>query len=253
MFEFSFIYKKPFIVLFVICSFFTEVVHSQNANAFAEEVWFQYYNKSVFSEKWSVSTDGGYRLKEGSFTSVSQYFIRTGLGYQANSTVRILLGAALFKTHTSWDVNAVEYRPHQQLTTKHKFGRIGFNNRIRVEQRFINLYNTDTNESVDSFNFRFRYRFLFKIPLFGTSKNSTGKKVNLIVGDEVIFSAGKKEFFDFSAQNRFLIGPSIRFNKNNSFSLIYNFTSVTKDIPDISDEFGVIWFGYKQTLHFYKK
>jgi hypothetical protein len=35
--------------------------------------------------------------------------------------------------------------------------------------------------------------------------------------------------------------------------MLYNFTSVAKDILNFSDEFGVLWLGYKQTFDFEKK
>lgn len=243
--------RKIAVVLFFL-SFFSHKSQAQEKNSVFDQTWFQYYNKAVFSEKWSLSTDVGYRLKEGSFVERSQYFVRTGLGYQMSSTVRFLLGTAMFNTHTSWDTEVVEFRPYQEVTSKHKFGRVGFGNRIRVEERFVNVRGDAEVAAVESFNFRFRYRFLFTIPLLNFSKTDVDKKINLVLGDELIASAGKSDFLDFSAQNRILVGPSVKINKHNTFSLLYNFTSVTKDIPKISDEYGVLWVGYKQTLDFNK-
>ena len=244
--------KKRISVVFIFLSFFAHKSQAQEGSSVFDQIWFQYYNKAVFSEKWSLSTDVGYRLKEGDFESISQYFIRSGLGYQITPSVRFLMGGAVFTTHLSWDVKVVEYRPHQQLTTKHKFGKIGFGNRFRFEQRFINVKGNETTGDVETFNFRLRYRFLFDIPLLSLSKKDSNKKLSLLVGDEILVSGGKHEFLDFSAQNRFLMGPVLKFNKRNSLLLLYNFTSVAKDIPDISDEYGILWVGYKQTLDFKK-
>ena len=251
MFQGSLFYTKRVSIALLFFVGFIVNIKAQESNSFVDQVWFQYYNKSNFSEKWSLSTDMGYRLKEGSFVDVSQYFIRSGLGYQISPSFRVLLGGAIFKTHSSWDVRTIEYRPYQQLSSKHKFGKISFGNRFRIEQRFIN--NTSDNSfSFNSYNFRFRYRFLFNIPLVTLSKKDPNKKLNLVIGDEIIFSTSKTEFFDFDAQNRILMGPSVKINKNNTFFVLINFTSVTKDLPQISDEYGVLWVGYKQTLNFIK-
>jgi hypothetical protein len=159
---------------------------------------------------------------------------------------------AYFKTHFHGEGKVVEFRPHQQFISAHKLGKIGFGNRIRIEERYIKTISSDENFSNTTFNFRFRYRFLFDIPLFDLSKSNPDKKLSLMLGNEILFSAGKGAFFDFSAQNRFLIGPVLKFNTTNKLFALYNFTSVSKDIPDISDEFGILWIGYKQTLDFRK-
>ena len=156
----------------------------------------------------------------------------------------------MFNTHDSWDHNIVEYRPYQELTIKYKFGKIDFGNRIRLEQRSIKIKGDLERGSTETFNFRFRYRFLFNIPLVSLSKTDSTKKISLVLGNEIIVSGGKREFLDFSAQNRILIGPALKINKKNTFFVLYNFTSVTKDIPKISDEYRILWIGYKQTLDF---
>ncbi len=243
----SFHKKRVFLICLVIgCLSFKS--QAQESKPVFEEFWFQYYNKMVFSEKWSLSTDVGYRLKDGRFVAKSQYFIRSGMGYNITPSVRVLLGFANFGTHLKGDVGAMEYRPHQQLTTKHKFGKVGFGNRLRIEQRFIDVIEEEGQASLNTFNFRFRYRFLFDIPLMSLSKSDADKKLSLIIGDEVLFSAGKDNFLDFSAQNRFLVGPAVKLNKDITVLALYNFTSVTKSIPDISDEFGIFWLGLKHKL-----
>lgn len=243
--------RKIVSVFFFLC-FFIHKSQAQEGNSVFDQTWIQYYNKAVFTEKWSLSTDVGYRLKEGSFVERSQYFLRSGLGYQMNSSVRVLLGTAVFNTHTSWNTEVVEFRPYQEVTTKHKLGTIGFGNRIRVEERFVNVKADEELAAIESFNFRFRYRFLFTIPLLHLSETEADTKINLVLGDELIASAGKSDFLDFSAQNRILIGPSVKINKDNTFSVLYNFTSEAKDIPKISDAYGVLWVGYKQTFDFKK-
>ncbi|WP_152285630.1 DUF2490 domain-containing protein [Flavicella marina] len=226
-------------------------VHGQESSVYSE-IWFQYYNKLVFSNKWSLSTDTGYRLKEGEFNQQSQFFIRTGIGYSFNANNRLLLGAASFKTHLDWDISASEFRPHQEFTSNFKFGKVAFKNRFRSEQRFIDIEDPQSGNLIHSFNLRFRYRFLFYIPITKLSKLDPTKKLSFIIGNEILLSTGKNEFFDFGGQNRFLVGPAIYFNKNNALTLLYNHTSVTKDVPLISEEFGIIWLGYKQTIDFRK-
>ena len=227
-------------------------VFSQESRPAVEEVWFQYYNNSKITDKWGVSSDVGYLLKEGRFYDLSQYFMRSGASYTFNPMFKITLGGAYFKTHFHGVGKAEEFRPHQQLNTKHKIGKIGFGNRVRIEQRFINIA-ADAGEPAEStFNFRFRYRFMFDFPLINLSHSNKERKLSFVVGDEILFSAGKGEFFDFSVQNRFLVGPVVKFNKQNKLFVYYNFTAVSKDIPDISDEYGILWLGYKQTLDFRK-
>jgi len=226
--------------------------NAQKSDAGMEEIWFQYYNYAKIAQKWSLVSDLGYRLKDANFTKLSQYFIRSGIGYNLSPSMKIVFGAAYFKTHFHGTDVVTEWRPHQQLNTSHKFGNLGFGNRIRIEERFLHTNASEGTAFSNTFNFRFRYRFLFDIPLLNLSKSNVERKLSLTLGDEILCSAGKDDFLDFTAQNRFLVGPTLKLNKANKLFVIYNFTSVSKEIPTISEEFNIIWFGYKQTLDFRK-
>lgn len=244
-------FKVEFLLILSVV-FFSVNLKSQESSPVVDEIWFQYYNNTKISNSWGVSSDAGYRLKEGRFVDLSQYFIRSGASYTFNPTFKVILGAAYFKTHFHGSGRGSEFRPHQQLNTNHKFGKVGFGNRVRIEQRFINIAAYDGDPSYSTFNFRFRYRFMFDLPLVNLSKSNKEMKLSLVIGDEILFSAGKGDFFDFSVQNRLLVGPVVKFNKKNKIFAYYNFTSVSKDIPDISEEFGILWIGYKQTMDFRK-
>ncbi len=236
--------------LCVVVVFFLTESHSQSDASVLDEVWCQYYNTSKISEKWGLDTDVGYRLKEARFVDLSQYFLRSGLSYQLKSNVKVVLGAAYFKAHFKGLGKTSEFRIHQQINTKHKFRNIRFSNRIRVEEKYVNILKSEGNLAENSFNFRFRYRFLLDFPLFELFKRNTSTLVSVVSGNEILLSAGKNKFVDFSAQNRFLFGPAIEINDNNKFFVLFNFTSVSKDLLDISDEFGVLWIGYKQRFDF---
>ncbi len=226
---------------------------AQESKSLVDEIWFQYYNNYKTSEKWSIVSDVGYRLKEGNFVDLTQYFLRSGVGYSISPSVRVLLGTAYFNAHYHGEGKATEIRPYQELTTKHKFGKLDFGNRVRIEERFRNIDFTDETTSSNSFNFRFRYRFSFDFPLFHISESNSDIKFSLTVGDEVLLSAGKEKFFDVSLQNRILIGPTIKFNEKSKFFMLYNFTSVSKNIPNISEEYGILWVGFKQTFEYNKQ
>ncbi|NJL75623.1 MAG: DUF2490 domain-containing protein [Saprospiraceae bacterium] len=69
--------------------------------------WFQYYNQTKLSEKWILSSDVGYRLRDR-FKEKSQFLVRTGMGYNLKKTVRVNAGFALFGFYKDDEINRIE-------------------------------------------------------------------------------------------------------------------------------------------------
>ena len=117
--------------------------------------WMHYYNQTKLSDKWSMLIDGGFRWKQG-LLKRSQYLIRAAGGYNLIPGIRVAVGLAHLGTYTDLDVTIVEFRPYQELRVKLTLGVLGLNQRLRIEQRFIEA-TSNNDQQIDRFNWRFRY------------------------------------------------------------------------------------------------
>ena len=112
----------------------------------------------------TLLTDAGYRLKD-SFSKNSQYIVRTGFCYHLNKNMRVTFGFAHLGFYSNDRIVKREYRPYQDFMLRQKFGRLGFEHRIRIEQRYFKSINQGDTFAEDNYNFRFRYRLILSIPI----------------------------------------------------------------------------------------
>ncbi|WP_438425728.1 DUF2490 domain-containing protein [Aquimarina macrocephali] len=164
--------------------------------------WLMYFGTNKISEKFSIHTEVQYRNHTIAPVNVEQLLLRTGLNYHFAENAFATAGYAYISNHiyeserTSPEVE--EHRIWQQLITTNNLGRVKFEHRYRVEERFIK----------SDFKTRFRYRLMLFLPL----NKPKIEKGTLFVGvyDE-IFINGEEEFFD---RNRLYGGLGYQLSKN---------------------------------------
>ena len=193
-------------------------------------------------------SDGGFRWKNG-LNEKSQYIIRTGLGYNLGSNVRISAGMAFLGFYDESGLIKTEKRPYQEVLIRNKIKTLKITHRFRSEQRFFSY----TSNITTAFNHRFRYRIMLDLPLFSLSSSNPDKKVSVTLGDEILLNAGKEVVFNIFSQNRFLVGTSIPVNKNLSISLLYYLAYSKSNSPNDYQQNNNIWVGIKHKLNFTKK
>lgn len=211
--------------------------------------WFQYYNETQLSEKWAWLSDAGYRWQNG-FKESSQYLIRIGIGYNLNSNCRVSSGFAHLGFYSNDVLNRMEFRPYQEVQFKHNFNKIDLNHRYRIEERFSYPYNNNQTKSESTFNFRFRYSIMVGIPLF---KLRGEKEIILNIGNEIFINAGKDIVNNVFDQNRFIISPSFKLNKQLTFSLTGNNQFASTTTQGNFENTYIIWLQIKHKLTLKKK
>lgn len=149
--------------------------------------WLMYFGANKISEKFSIHSELQYRNHTISPTNIEQLLLRTGLNYHFKPNASATFGYAHIGNHVYESVRkspeTEEHRIWQQLLTTNNIGRVKFEHRYRLEERFAE---TD-------FKIRFRYRLMLFVPL-NRPKIETGT-MYLGVYDE-IFINDKATFFD---------------------------------------------------------
>ena len=149
--------------------------------------WLMYFGTNKISEKFSIHSELQYRNHTINPTNIEQLLLRTGLNYHFKPNASATFGYAHIGNHVYESVRkspeTEEHRIWQQLLTTNNIGRVKFEHRYRLEERFAE---TD-------FKIRFRYRLMLFVPL-NRPKIETGT-MYLGVYDE-IFINDKATFFD---------------------------------------------------------
>tara|TARA_B110000003_G_scaffold125468_1_gene127653 strand:+ start:2247 stop:2936 length:690 start_codon:yes stop_codon:yes gene_type:complete len=169
--------------------------------------WLMYFGTNKISEKFSIHSELQYRNHTISPTNIEQLLLRTGLNYHFKPNASATFGYAHIGNHVYESVRkspeTEEHRIWQQLLTTNNIGRVKFEHRYRLEERFAE---TD-------FKIRFRYRLMLFVPL-NRPKIETGT-MYLGVYDE-IFINDKATFFD---RNRLYGGLGYQHANNIHFQI----------------------------------
>ena len=169
--------------------------------------WLMYFGTNKISEKLSIHSEAQYRNHTISPTNIEQLLLRTGLNYHIKPNASATFGYAHIGNHVykseRKSPEIEEHRIWQQLLTTNNIGRVKFEHRYRLEERFVE---TD-------FKMRFRYRLMLFVPL-NRPKIETGT-MYLGVYDE-IFINEKATFFD---RNRLYGGIGYQYADNIHFQV----------------------------------
>lgn len=196
---------------------------------YTNQQWIHYYGQLHVKNQWSWLFDGGYRWKEN-FDENAAFIIRTAAAYAINPKVQLSAGITHMENYKNNDINRAEIRPHQEISFKTKINQIKISQRFRVEER---IYYPVVNHEIlanNAFNYRFRIAMGASIPLLKLSKTDKTKELTLDITDEVFVNGGKEIVYNVFDQNRLIVAPTIKFNKDFSVSLSYNsqFSADTK-------------------------
>lgn len=209
-----------FIVISVGNSFSQkEIVNQTNA-------WVMYTGNHKVSEKWGLHTEYQWRRSDY-FQDWQQSLLRLGVDYYSKSQAQFTLGYGWIKTFAYGeqpiDHLFNEHRIWQQLILKNKVGRIEFNHRYRLEQRFLEQWKLLPTDNFEPngyvFRQRVRYRFFATVPL--SRKEMADNTLFLAVYDEPFIQFGKGIAKNILDQNRLYGALGWRFNKNVNVQIGY--------------------------------
>jgi len=189
------------------CSTLAGDQHADNYN-----LWLNYVgDHPLFGSPWGLHLEVQNRLSDWG-DDWQQLLIRPGINYAISPTLSVSAGWAYVKTYPYGDLPVAhdfdEHRAWEQVLYKSTFLGLEWQQRVRLEQRWIE----EVTPAGETTNWRgenrFRYLLRTNIPL------TKDKKTTLIVWDEVFLNFGgniAKNHFD---QNRAFIGIGRQLNSD---------------------------------------
>lgn len=182
--------------------------------------WYMYFGNHKINERWGIHTEYQWRRHDLGQTW-QQSLARVGIDYYTKQGPQLTTGYAWIVSYPYGkqpiDYTFNEHRIWQQLILKQDAGRLNFNHRYRLEQRFLESKELDlvsnTWERTEwKFKQRARYRFMVTMPI-GKSKMED-ETWFLSAYDEVFLGFGKGIAKNIMEQNRLYAALGYRFNKN---------------------------------------
>ncbi|GAA4111896.1 hypothetical protein GCM10022393_09900 [Aquimarina addita] len=153
--------KRIILVIAILIS----VTHT-NAQETGENdpgAWYMYFGTNQISDKLSIHSEAQFRFYE-MVNTFNQLLLRTGLNYHLNENAIATMGYGYINTDgtfedISGEENTNEHRLFEQFILKNILGKIKFEHRYRLEQRYIS---TQLDDFVEH---RARYRLQLTYPL----------------------------------------------------------------------------------------
>jgi hypothetical protein len=210
--------KRQYLILFLL------LLSLQAIKAFGQTSdqysgWFAVYHKQKLTGNWGYLFDAQYRT-DNQFSKTSAYLLRPGITYSVTKNQTAGAGYAFFGSYEDEKNTRVFYaenRIWEQYQLEAKLGKTTLANRLRLEQRFINM------ES-GGFSQRLRYYIRNQIPFVKTD-NSFNKGIYMALQNEIFVNIQHKERStnSFLDQNRSYVSFGYRFSKKLDAELGYQF------------------------------
>jgi len=189
--------RKAFLFLvFTACFSLTLSAQTSSENS----GWLAWFNTYKFSKHFGLTSDVQFRSADD-WQYVKNILIRPGLTYHFNTKSNVTVGYAFIGTYNrladSLKNSLTENRIWEQYIYNLKFGQVSLQNRLRLEQRFIE------QQTRDVFAQRLRYFVRTIVPL-QKQKSSFSKGVFAAIQNEIFFNVQNKDKLNNSVfdQNR---------------------------------------------------
>lgn len=199
-------------------------------------LWFSDVSKITLNKKWSVHFDIGLRGNDWA-NRWSQQLMRPGLIYKIDENWSISFGGAYF-THFSGSYFRSEYRGWEQAVFNTSFWRFVINQRIRIEQRFIQKYLEYEQSHEYVYTNRYRYQLQCVIPI--NNEKVIDHSFYAVLSDEIMFNSGKSIIYNAFDQNRLAIGIGYKWTNKFTISMSYIAIYNQKNKKDAIDKYNVL-------------
>jgi Protein of unknown function (DUF2490) len=247
------------LIIFVISTSQLFAQTSPNFNIKSNtNAWLMYFGDHKFSNKWGVHLESQVRRND-LLKNPQQFLFRTGLNYHISPTAFATVGYCFVQTAVYGvfpsQVAFPEHRFWEQLQIKNQVGRLECINRLRLEQRFVNLpsYNSSTAVyEVGDAVYTNRARILNRVSIPFKGKTIVDKSIYVSVYDEVFANFGKnigKNIFD---QNRAYAALGYKLPKYGKLELGYLHQSILKSDGIRIERNQTLQVGFLSTMDFYK-
>ena len=181
-------------------------------------LWLGYYSTINLNPKWSVNSDLQLRTRN-EIKNYSQVLIRTDVSRRLSEKITATIGLAHFRFFITNTRTRGEWRPWQEFKLQDELGKVKVTHRLRIEERYNEVVENNTNTGKYLFNFRFRYKLDIRFRLNKEKENA--KNLVGIIGNEIMVNAGKVIRYNYFDQNRTYAGLNLELNKSISFQIQY--------------------------------
>lgn len=132
-----------------------------SAQEYDPGAWYMYFGTNRVSDKFSIHTEAQFRFYN-TFGKWNQILLRTGLNLHIDDRAMVTLGYAYIPV---WDEqtglrSVNEHRIFEQFIMRNSVGRVQFEHRYRLEQRWLENY----QEASNTYENRTRYRLYLAVP-----------------------------------------------------------------------------------------
>lgn len=188
--------------------------------------WLMYFGNHRFNERFGLHTE--YQWRRADFMEHwQQSLLRLGVDYYAKNGGQYTIGYAWIESFAYGDQPIArafnEHRIWEQFITKSKVGRVDIQHRYRLEQRWLEnwLKNTENTDSLGGFvnKNRARYRVMANMPI--NRREMSDNTLFISIYDEVFLGFGQNIAKNVLDQNRLYAAVGYKFNSKFSLQLGY--------------------------------
>ncbi|MDX1982611.1 MAG: DUF2490 domain-containing protein [Bryobacteraceae bacterium] len=175
--------------------------------------WLVYNGDHGLSNRWGIHLEGQFR-RHNLFNSWQQLLLRPGVNFSLSRNVMLTGGYAYIRTHRygeyPFPARFPEHRVYQQAIIRSKTGRIEWQQRPRLEQRWLGVVPGPDLRPI-SWRYQGRFRYLSRAAI-GLGRNEpTGWYIAL--QDEIFLNFGENKGARVFDQNRVFAAIGRRFGK----------------------------------------
>ncbi|WP_026135727.1 DUF2490 domain-containing protein [Nafulsella turpanensis] len=165
--------------------------------------WLMLFGNAKLSDQYNLHAEAQLRLYEP-LSNFNQLLLRVGLGRKLSPQASVMAGYGYIPTSSfdkeEFKSSTIEHRIWEQLVLTNQLGRLYFEHRYRIEQRWI------SSTLNDKYLNRLRYRLLVNIPL--NHAELTENTLFATFYDEVFLNVVENPF----DQNRLYAALGYKFN-----------------------------------------
>ncbi|MFK8045230.1 MAG: DUF2490 domain-containing protein [Crocinitomicaceae bacterium] len=217
---------KARLITFSLGLLLGSALYSQKIIDSHNNTWLMYFGNHKLTDHLSLHTE--YQFRRNNFLADwQQSLARIGIDFKTSDNSLVTGGYGWIVSFPYGKqpiaVKTTEHRVFEQFILKNTVGKLHFNHRYRLEQRFIE--NAFTNavglKEVNGTRFRqrARYRLMVTMPL--NNKELIDKTLFLSAYEEIFLGFGKGIGANVLDQNRLYFALGWRFNKNINTQLGY--------------------------------
>jgi hypothetical protein len=215
--------------------------------------WYMYFGDHPFKGKWGLHLEGQWRRHEV-ITKPQQLLLRPGINYDLNPNVMFTLGYGYITTHRYGEFPArfpfPEHRIYQQVLLKHSAGRVSFQHRYRMEQRWLGVMQQAAGGGAERVSWRYQNRFRY----FMKGVVPLGKSPYFAaLYDEIFLGIGPNIGASAFDQNRAYAALGRKVTPNNRIEIGYLNQLVAQRNGRVLEVNHTLQVGWFSTVRFGKK